>query len=483
MTEGPREAPPAAADPVPAPRLAPSAAAPSSSTEPVANRVEGAVRDDDPGGRARGAGGEGDGLGLAARQRAMRWIIAAQCGGMLGPYIFRNGLMLTFLTALDADGPMVLLALSLYNILKLINLPVAYLADRVGLKRIGMVGLLLSTAGVPLLAAAAWFSEPIPPTILGILLCGAGGAVFASSWFALLLPVVPESMRGRFFGAMRLGWTFVVLLFTALTAWFLGEAPELWRYQALLGIVFAGQILRIVAYRRIPEVRTEPDGPRAPFFRALLRIARAPGYLPFGAYLFLLTLCTMAVPALFGMIEKKALGLGDNMVVTLGLCHMAGSLVGFLLGGQVVDRLGNKVVFLLCHVGYGAVLLAFVLRAALPGPGWLVLGTIHGVYGVIASSSGLAITSEIMALAPKQGRALATGGLGMLLFVAGALSEMTAAGLLSLGALAPAWSWRGLALTDYDTVLLLYAGMVLLMTGTLGLVPSVIRKAAHIPQA
>ena len=55
--------------------------------------------------------------------------------------------------------------------------------------------------------------------------------------------------------------------------------------------------------------------------------------------------------------------------------------------------------------------------------------------------------------------------------------------LLKLGVFNSSWSWMGNSLSDYDGLLLLCGGMILLMTVTLGLIPSMIRqKAEWIPQ-
>ena len=56
---------------------------------------------------------------------------------------------------------------------------------------------------------------------------------------------------------------------------------------------------------------------------------------------------------------------------------------------------------------------------------------------------------------------------------------------LELNLINPEWSLFGLPMTNYDGLLLIFGTMVLLMTVTLGLIPSVIKKtpAAWIPQS
>ena len=42
-----------------------------------------------------------------------------------------------------------------------------------------------------------------------------------------------------------------------------------------------------------------------------------------------------------------------------------GGMLGFILGGEMVDRFGTKYVFLYCHFGFSAVLLLLLTRGVL----------------------------------------------------------------------------------------------------------------------
>ena len=54
--------------------------------------------------------------------------------------------------------------------------------------------------------------------------------------------------------------------------------------------------------------------------------------------------------------------------------------------------------------------------------------------------------------------------------------------LLGIGILSSDWRLFGQTLSQYDGLLLLSGGMLVLLTVTLGLIPSVIRVARWIPQ-
>ena len=103
-------------------------------------------------------------------------------------------------------------------------------------------------------------------------------------------------------------------------------------------------LARIVFYLQIPEL--EKDIEKKESFRtAFLKVLNIPGYLPFCAYCFLLTLFTGACPQIFNLIEKDVLLWSKVEIVFIGNLLVAGALIGFFLGGRMIDRFGTKYVF------------------------------------------------------------------------------------------------------------------------------------------
>ena len=93
------------------------------------------------------------------------------------------------------------------------------------------------------------------------------------------------------------------------------------------------------------------------------------------------------------------------------------------------------------------------------------------------------MTSEALALIPVENKSLATG-LWFTLYSAGAgLSGILSGQALELGLLSNSWTWQGHQMTHYDGLLLFCVAMILLLTVTLGLIPSFIKKtpASWIP--
>ena len=107
------------------------------------------------------------------------------------------------------------------------------------------------------------------------------------------------------------------------------------------------------------------------------------------------------------------------------------------------------------------------------------------LFGSVQAASGLAMTSETLVLIPKENKSLATG-LWFTLYSGGAgLSGFLSSKVLELNLINPEWSLFGMPMSSYDGLLLMFGTMVLLMTVTLGLIPSMIKKTpvAWIPQS
>ena len=137
------------------------------------------------------------------------------------------------------------------------------------------------------------------------------------------------------------------------------------------------------------------------------------------------------------------------------------------------------------YLCFGTILILFLLRGLFPGEIIVFVGILTLLFGLIQAASGLAMTSETLVLIPKENKSLATG-LWFTLYSGGAgLSGFLSSKVLELNLINPEWSLFGIKMSSYDGLLLMFGTMVLLMTVTLGLIPSVIKKtpAAWIPQS
>ena len=414
------------------------------------------------------------------RRRAMRHMILCQCFGQLGQALFTSNVVLLYLLALGIGEAQTLMYLALTNIIAAaLTVPAAHLSERVGIKRMGNIGVLVATVGILIMGAAGIFTIPAARascSAAGIIVFGVGMAAFNAIILSLLQPIIPESVRGRFFGLNRMSWQLVSLGMSVLIAFLLSLWQNLSIFQVIILVTAGLTLFRSVFYRAIPDL-TVLSNERTGLLASMIELGGVREYVAFGSYIFLLTMFTAVCPSLFALVEKVAINLSQSTIVMLANAGMIGAIIGFWLGGMAVDRYGTKHVFLICHFSYGFVLSLFVLRGMFPAPALTaMLGMVHFLFGMVVSASSIAITSESMALSPARHHTLALALLSSVLSAGTFLAGFLSSGALKIGFLMKSWIWLGVTLCDVDAVIAGCAVMVVVLVVTLGLVPSIFRK-------
>ena len=419
------------------------------------------------------------------KKRAMRAIIFAQCAGAPASIFFANGFMLTYLSGLGFSSAIVLLLLSLPNLLPVfIMIPAALVSDRFGMKKVGIIGLFGTIIGFLLVTiAGSVANDLIKQTVTtGIIVFGIGVAVFASNFFALLHPIIPDNIRGRFFGTLRLSWQSVSIFLTLISSALLKINSSITIFQLVLTILTLLLVIRVVFYLRIPELGKQ-EMPKQGITSSLRHIIGIPNFMPFCSYVFLITLCTGSCPWIFGLLEKDVLGFEKGLIVLMGTLLLGGSLGGFYLGGKMVDRYGTKYVFLICHFSYSLVLFLVLARDWVPTPAIVVIGVSTVLFGLIQAASGIAITSELFVLIPAENRSLSTAFATTLQTGGLSLSGIIFSKVIDLRIFSEVWLLFGKSMSMYDTIIGGCGIGIILLTVTLGLVPSIVRNAQWIPRA
>jgi len=179
--------------------------------------------------------------------------------------------------------------------------------------------------------------------------------------------------------------------------------------------------------------------------------------------------------------QKDVFRFSPAQIVLLGNFFLVGSVAGNWLGGHAVDRFGTRKVFLLCHILYGLILLFMLARHWMPWGLFLHAGICSLVFSFIASVAGIAVTSEVMALIPAANKSLSTAVSMSLISLAVALSQVFVSRSLSWNIFSEKWEAAGRAFSAYDSLLLLFAVLILLMLAAIGLVPKIVKTAQRIP--
>ena len=182
-------------------------------------------------------------------KHAIRMILITTSLGGMSYLSFNNGLLLAYFSYLGIPSATILILLALLPLSQFVfMIPFSYLSDIYGKKLIGNFGMVLSIIGYLLMAFASVFSETYRTLVVGLGagVFGAGSALIIGNWFALLHPIIPEDIRGRFFGRLRLTWQSIGIIFTLAVIYILDQYPNLGMYQGVMGTITILMALRMI---------------------------------------------------------------------------------------------------------------------------------------------------------------------------------------------------------------------------------------------
>lgn len=414
--------------------------------------------------------------------KILKTVIYVQCFGLLSMLLFMSGFILKYLTVLNIRDSTALILLSLPHWAKLLfNITAAYYSDKFSKKLIGNIGHVVMAAGFFLII----FLPLAPKNLLvlfaasAIFLYGIGFCLFGSNWFALLNPSIPKEKRGHFFGIMRFSWQSTSIVVGLMISFFLAFRDEISSYQIILFVIFLGLLVRAYFYQKIPEKKTVQKNIK--FKIAFGEVIHTKDFLPFLSYVFLLVFFTCAVPSIFVLLGKDVLNYSASNIINIGNACGIGAACGFLLGGKLVDKIGTKKVFVICHLSYALVLSSFLFRHFIDLDYFFLGLIISFAFGIVSAASGIAITSEMMELLPEKNQSLAAALFGTTMSAAFAIALPAVGFLFDLKVFNESWILFGKNLTQYDSVLLLASCMIFMLIITLSVVPSVMKKSIWVP--
>ncbi len=421
------------------------------------------------------------------RNRVFNIIIVTQCLGLLSAFLFHNGFYLNYFTKLGfSSASFAMLSVLPSLIGGFLVLPFAFFSDRVGKLPMALMGQILLIGSLFMMLAAGWGNPgtALWLVVLSLLLFCIGGSLQGAGWFALLGPIIPKEIRGRFFGRLRVTFIMVNILFTLLITAVLKITQSMAAFQMVLAVVVLAHILRYFTYSRIPELEREDSEAlkKQSFGKACSQVFSIPGYIPFNSYVFLITLFTAGVPIVFGLMQKDVFGFSEARIMLVGTLFLVGSMAGCLLGGRAVDHLGTRKIFLLAHISYAVVILFMLTRHWMPWSLVVHAGICSFFFSMVGAAAGIAVSSEVLALIPSTNKSLSTAVNISLMNWGIALSGIFVSRSISWNIFSEKWQLLNREYSAYDALLLGFATMVILMLATIGLVPKIAKKAQLLPR-
>ena len=412
--------------------------------------------------------------------KSQKLAILSACFGSVAPIMIQDSAVIILFAGMIGAGSMLsMVTTSLFGVMYCFFLvPAAYLVSRIGYKRsiirtsqLGAI-VVIALAFTPLLAPFAKYGM-----IICLICFGALMTIYAAAWFPFLDEFLPKKERSRFFGMLRFSWQSCCVAFFFICGLVMGETPDLWILQTIIIITAVALLGRVYFVNKIDVSETDR---KALNFRYGLELVLANKPLVgFSVYLAFLYLAAQGTMPLTYIYLKNYLHTPDNIVVIVSSLALGGSIIGFLCAGRMLSKFGVKKMLLSVHLAFA--LINFMLFA-FSGSGTILLVVITILlvfYGFFIAISSVAASSEMMALANPDNKALAMAFCVSMCSAGLGGARLLSSVIIGSGILAPEWSIGAMKFSMFHTMYLGYGLGILFVCVLLVIVPAIFPKGEY----
>jgi MFS family permease len=415
------------------------------------------------------------------RRKARRDAIASACFGSLPSVMIQDSAVIILYAGILGAGDMLsLITTSVFGVMYcLMLIPFAYFSDRSGFKNTIIRSNLIGFATVILLSCSPFFGGGAKSVMMiAILVFGICMTAYAAAWFPLLDEFLREKERGNFFGMLRFSWQLTSVVFFFCCGLIIGKTPPVWILQIIIAVTAFGLLGRVFYVLRLPSDNYK-EKKHLNFSASLGEALGNKPLAGFSVYLAFLYLAAGATLPLTFLYLKKYLLVPDNIVVIISSLALGGSIVGFLCAGRIIMKLGIKRVLLGVHFSFA--LVNFVLFFLSSTSGWclVVITALLAFYGFFMACSSVAVSSEMMALASPENKAMAMAFCGSMYSAGMGGSRLLSSLVIGSGVLSPEWYIGSLKFSHYQTMFLGYGLAIMFVCTLLVVVPAVFPKGTY----
>lgn len=414
-------------------------------------------------------------LSLSIREGALNTIFATLIGGTF---------LVGFALEMGASSTQIGILSALPALLNLVQILGSYFVTKVGSsKRVCVASAALYRLVwllIALLPLLLFWSTGEWGAVAVLIACLAVASLFASlsgvAWMTWITEMVPESVRGRFFGHRNMVAGAVGMVASLVAAQFIDRwqalsstpSQRLLGFSLLFGIGLAFGLWGLVGLRRIPDVPLPENSRDASFWEELRRPLRDPG---FRRWIVFSTVWGFAVgigSPFFNVYMLETLHMQFSVIAILGLVSGITNTLGMRLWGSIIDNVGSKPLLAICSVGGGVIPLMWVFTSP---TNWSILWIAHLLNGLAWSGIGLATSQLLMATAPREGASMYFAVFAAITGIAGTVSPLIGGALGSAFA-SVTWQIGSTTLTGLQLLFILTGTLRLLSLSLLGPVPS-----------
>lgn len=357
-------------------------------------------------------------------------------------------------------------------------LPMGFLSAKLGYRRTILGFTMLGFGAMLLVTFSPWGGVSGPLVMLtGIFLYGIFMAAYNAAWFPFIDNILPKEQRHSFFGYMRFSWQGFSVLFIFACGLLIGKSPSMFALQAVTLIATLGLLGRVFHVWQIPQPseKSEP-------VKFLLGLGDAIGNKALSGYsvylCFLYLFCFSTQPLAF-IYVKNGLNIPANIVVIISALALAGSILGFLVSGLIINRLKLRPVMVSCHIAF------IIINLCLFGIGGagafhiFLITLLLFVNAFMLSLVSITTTGEMLSLSTPWNRAMSMAYCGSFYSLGSGGARLLSSLILGSGMLAPYWSIGSRVFTDYQTLFLFNGCALIFACLLLVIVPAVFPRGSY----
>ena len=404
-----------------------------------------------------------------------RFVIEGSLNTVFGTLI-GGAFLVGFALALGAEDSHIGMLAAMPPLLNLVQILGSYLVQRVGSSK--KVCLITSA-----LFRLAWlFIALMPMLVMGelqsatgivvLILAIAVASLFASlsgiAWMSWVTPLVPETVRGRFFGFRNM----IASLTGMLIALAAGRFIDFWQtthsdptamisgYSLMFGVAVLFGFLGLLVLSRVSDVRAVPSPTGDSFLSQLRKPIQDSGFRRWIIFAACWSFSVGVASPFFSVYMIRTLAIPFSLIATLGLVSGMFNTFGMRLWGSVIDEIGSKTLLLVCSIVGGGLPLLWLL-ATPDNIG--ILWFINVLTGLAWSGIGLSTSQLLMSAAPREGSSVYFAVFAAITGLSGAVAPLAGGSLVQL-----------LPPMQLDTVTISSVQMIFVITASLRLLSLVL---------
>ncbi len=237
------------------------------------------------------------------------------------------------------------------------------------------------------------------------------GSLAGISWVAWMSDLVPENIRGTYFGkrnmiASACGMIVVLLGGKFITMWEgrFGEANP-FGFVSLFVVGLITGLISIFFLSRIPEAEsTKEEGAGSFDFKVFFKPLQDKNFFTLILFVSAWMFAIQIAAPFYGVFMIDNLKIDFSTITILGTFATLATLFMMKIWGPISDKLGNKPVIIVS--GWFLIVVPFLWILAVPGKYYLPVLLAHILSGAFMAGAALSQFNILIKLSPKEGRSV-----------------------------------------------------------------------------